>query len=103
MDLVGSSKIKEKGPFPGITLLDEHSLYRARQDVKPARDGLAEEESEHGEVSFHLGLTEKQRRDREGIVLPYHDAQNGEGVGDGGRILYDMGSEDDFDDEEDEI
>jgi len=36
-------------------------------------------------------------------VLPYFDAQKGEGAGEGGRILYDMGSEDDFDEEEDEI
>jgi elongator complex protein 5 len=52
-----------------------------------------------------LGLTEKQRRDREGVVLPYFDAQNESGVGEGGRILYEMGVEDreDFDDEEDEI
>jgi elongator complex protein 5 len=51
-------------------------------------------------------LTEKQRRDREGVVLPYFDAQkDGGGPGEGGRILYDMGEEDreDFDDEEDEI
>ena len=55
------------------------------------------------EVSFELGLTERQRAVREGVVLPYFDAQGGEGPGDGGRILYDMGVEDDFDDEEDEI
>jgi elongator complex protein 5 len=40
-------------------------------------------------------------RDREGVVLPYFDAQKG--GGEGGRILYDMGEEDDFDEEEDEI
>ena len=53
--------------------------------------------------TFSLGLTEKQRRDREGVVLPYFDAQKDEGMGEGGRILYDMGIEDDFDEEEDEI
>ena len=38
------------------------------------------------------------------MVLPYFDAQKGgDGPGEGGRILYDMGSEDDFDEEEDEI
>lgn len=92
--------------FPGITLLEEHPLYAA----PPMLGAEAErkdkgEESEHGEVSFNLGLTEKQRLDREGVVLPYHDAQ-GDGMGmagEGGRILYDMGSEDDFDDEEDEL
>ncbi|KAI2485484.1 Hap2-elong multi-domain protein [Pyrenophora tritici-repentis] len=54
------------------------------------------------ESTFNLGLTDKQKQAREGVVLPYFDAQKGEG-GEGGRILYDMGSEDDFDDEEDEF
>lgn len=56
-----------------------------------------------GDSTFSMGLTEKQRRDREGIVLPYFDAQEDVGGGEGGRILYEMGREDDFDDEEDEI
>jgi elongator complex protein 5 len=54
------------------------------------------------ESTFNLGLTDKQKQAREGVVLPYLDAQKGEG-GEGGRILYDMGAEDDFDEEEDEI
>ena len=54
------------------------------------------------ESTFNLGLTDKQKQAREGVVLPYFDAQKGEG-GEGGRILYDMGAEDDFDEEEDEI
>lgn len=57
-------------------------------------------ESEGG--TFKLELTEQQRRAREGVILPYFDAQKGD-AGGGGRILYDMGVEDDFDDEEDEI
>lgn len=60
-------------------------------------------EDEEPESTFNLGLTDKQRRDREGIVLPYFDAQTDIGAGEGGRILYEMGREDDFDDEEDEI
>lgn len=60
-------------------------------------------EGVEGEVSFNLHLTDKQKRDREKVVLPYHDAQTLDGPGEGGRILYDMGSEDDFDEEEDEI
>mgnify|MGYP005989127883 FL=1 len=60
-------------------------------------------EDEEPESTFNLGLTEKQRRDREGIVLPYFDAQTDIGAGEGGRILYEMGREDDFDDEDDEI
>ncbi|GAB7350294.1 hypothetical protein MBLNU459_g0931t1 [Dothideomycetes sp. NU459] len=82
-------------------LLEDHPLYR-----RPVRE---EDGQQHGtaggeeglDVTFELGLTEKQRRDREGVVLPYFDAQKG--GGEGGRILYDMGVEDDFDEEEDEI
>lgn len=37
------------------------------------------------------------------MVLPYFDAQTEIGGGEGGRILYEMGREDDFDEEEDEI
>lgn len=78
-----------------ITLLNDHPLYKKMQH-RP-------EENNEFDTTFNLSLTEKQRRDREGVVLPYFDAQRDEGVGEGGRILYDMGSEDDFDEEEDEI
>ncbi|KAK0932786.1 hypothetical protein LTR29_015638 [Friedmanniomyces endolithicus] len=78
-----------------VTLLEDHPLYRS-----PERRDVAGGEGEE-EGTFELGITEKQRRDREGVVLPYFDAQKG--GGEGGRILYDMGSEDDFDEEEDEI
>lgn len=89
-----------------IMLLDDHPLF--------AVSGEAEGEKEEGVgvrvraedlgATFDLGLTEKQRRAREGVVLPYYDAQRKrEGEGEGGRILYDMGREDDFDEEEDEI
>ncbi|KAL1619260.1 hypothetical protein SLS56_010203 [Neofusicoccum ribis] len=77
-------------------LLEDHPAWRRGE-----KEVVAEEEGV--DVSFNLGLTEKQRRDREGVVLPYFDAQKGEGPGEGGRILYDMGVEDDFDEEEDEI
>ncbi|KAL8725665.1 MAG: hypothetical protein Q9181_006331, partial [Wetmoreana brouardii] len=89
-----------------IILLDDHPLFRV-----PVSRGIAGEEERETEVgaedlggTFNLGLTEKQRRDREGVVLPFYDAQKpGEGRGEGGRILYDMGVEDDFDEEEDEM
>ena len=79
-------------------MLEEHPLFKAleREDNSADRGGRGEMEG-----TFELGLTEKQRREREGVVLPYFDAQRGEGGG--GRILYDMGVEDDFDEEEDEI
>ncbi|GIZ46100.1 hypothetical protein CKM354_000923900 [Cercospora kikuchii] len=76
-------------------LLEDHPEYRTPEE----KAVTAQEEA--ADTTFELGLTEKQRRDRDGVVLPYYDAQNG--GGDGGRILYDMGEEDDFDEEEDEI
>jgi len=88
-------------------LLDDHPLYASTLSVLgvAVNDGQGEEEVE---TTFNLSLTEKQKRDREGVVLPYFDAQRDGGAagpGEGGRILYDMGAEDreDFDDEEDEI
>jgi len=80
-----------------VILLDQLPAY-ASQDAK----GFANTAENEMESTFNLGLTDKQKQAREGIVLPYFDAQKGEG-GEGGRILYDMGSEDDFDEEEDEI
>lgn len=79
-----------------VTLLDDHTLFQRAEDEGAPEDG------EPGST-FELKLTERQRRDREGVVLPYFDAQKSDGPGEGGRILYDMGEEDDFDEEEDEI
>jgi elongator complex protein 5 len=82
-----------------IMLLDEHPLYTSIPVI------AGEEGEEEVEMTFSLGLTEKQKRDREGVVLPYFDAQKEGGGMEGGRILYEMGVEDreDFDEEEDEI
>jgi elongator complex protein 5 len=80
-----------------VVLLEQVPAYSRVQDA-----GSANAASDEIESTFNLGLTEKQKQAREGVVLPYFDAQKGEG-GEGGRILYDMGSEDDFDEEEDEI
>lgn len=86
---------------PGrVCLLRDHGMFAAPTGGGGADGGEGEEGPES---TFDLGLTEKQRKDREGIVLPYFDAQTDIGAGEGGRILYDMGREDDFDDEEDEI
>jgi elongator complex protein 5 len=89
-----------------IVLLDDHPLYSSTPSGLGVATGFGEEEEV--ETTFNLSLTEKQKRDREGVVLPYFDAQKDGGAagpGEGGRILYDMGAEDreDFDDEEDEI
>lgn len=89
---------------PGqLSLLADHAAFR----TPPADSAAAADDdgADLPESTFDLGLTDKQRRDRDGIVLPYFDAQTDIGAGEGGRILYDMGREDmdDFDDEEDEI
>ncbi|EXJ62395.1 hypothetical protein A1O7_02830 [Cladophialophora yegresii CBS 114405] len=80
-----------------VILLDDHPQFR-----KPKEEGADEDQDLSG-MTFELGLTERQRLEREGVVLPYFDAQKAGGGGEGGRILYDMGVEDDFDEEEDEI
>lgn len=89
----------KKGSAAEFVMLGDHPLFVEDDGVGGGEGG----EEEGAETTFSLGLTEKQRRDREGVVLPYFDAQTDVGGGEGGRILYDMGREDDFDDEEDEI
>lgn len=84
-----------------LLLLTDHPMFASPEDAQGGGGGADDEEQP--ESTFNLGLTEKQRKDREGIVLPYFDAQTDIGAGEGGRILYEMGREDDFDDEEDEI
>jgi elongator complex protein 5 len=84
-----------------ITLLSDHPLFAPPDGTEGEEAGG--DEADGMDTTFNLGLTEKQRKDREGVVLPYFDAQEDVGAGEGGRILYDMGREDDFDDEEDEI
>jgi len=94
-------------PVPGIVvgtlkkefviLLDQLPAYTSPEIMILVNAAIADIES-----TFNLGLTDKQKEAREGVVLPYFDAQKEEG-GEGGRILYDMGAEDDFDEEEDEI
>jgi elongator complex protein 5 len=83
-----------------VILLDDHPLFQSiPSEAVPSSEDLPE-------TTFELGLTDRQRQERNGVVLPYFDAQKADsqgGGGDGGRILYDMGVEDDFDDEEDEI
>lgn len=83
-----------------VILLADHPLYQKIDD--PSQGATTATGEEGLDVTFELGLTERQRQDREGVVLPYFDAQKS-GGGEGGRILYDMGVEDDFDEEEDEI
>lgn len=115
-----SSASSPSAPFQHIIPLSTHPLFRP-----PPQNANESDKEAHG-ATFNLRLTDKQRKEREGVVLPFLDAQrpglggdygggNGggrnwgegewEGRGEGGRILYDMGVEDldDFDEEEDEI
>ena len=89
-----------------IIPLDTHPLFAAPPAPTTSGKNLGKEGGDIG-ATFELGLSAKQRRDREGVVLPYYDAQQreggGPGGGEGGRILYEMGVEDDFDEEEDEV
>lgn len=90
-----------EGGGGSLSLLSDHKLFAVPKGGAAGDQGADDEEL--AETTFSLGLTDKQRRDREGVVLPYFDAQEDVGGGEGGRILYEMGREDDFDDEEDEI
>ncbi|CAK7197516.1 hypothetical protein SEUCBS139899_000163 [Sporothrix eucalyptigena] len=92
---------KGASPCNNVTVMADHPLF-AIHDPGDRHDD-DDDEDDTPTSTFNLGLTDKQRKDREGIVLPYFDAQTDIGFGEGGRILYDMGREDDFDDEEDEI
>ncbi|KAL9022379.1 MAG: hypothetical protein Q9185_000495 [Variospora sp. 1 TL-2023] len=92
--------------FEGVKLLHEYPGF-GKPRAAVAVDGIGEKEKEEEEEeergTFELGLTQKQREARERVVLPYFDAQGRDGGGEGGRILYQMGREDDFDEEEDEV
>lgn len=91
-------KTSAKGPSSAfkesVSLLDDQPLFKKVECL---------EDQDLADVPFSLGLTDRQRLEREGVVLPYFDAQLAGGGGEGGRILYDMGAEDDFDEEEDEM
>lgn len=94
----GAREQPSGGQVPKIILLEDHPLWLPHH----APVATAEPTTDEDGSTFELGLTAKQRLDRERVVLPYFDAQKAEG-GQGGRILYEMGIEDDFDEEEDEI
>ena len=98
-DMMGNSWSESQGNHGQVSLLIAHPLMRPDNDH--------EERNSNGmetmDTTFNLQLTDRQRSDRDEVNLPYFDAQRKEGIGEGGRILYEMGVEDDFDDEEDEI
>ncbi|KAF2770753.1 hypothetical protein EJ03DRAFT_350050 [Teratosphaeria nubilosa] len=92
---------KDSSGIQQIALLSDHPQF---QETGPEQEATAGDEEGLVQSSFDLNLSEQQKRDRANVNLPYYDAQTkGQAGLEGGRILYDMGSEDDFDEEEDEI
>ncbi|KAH9832818.1 Elongator subunit Iki1 [Teratosphaeria destructans] len=84
-----------------ITLLSDHPQF---QETGPEQETTTGDEDGLVQSTFDLKLSEQQKKDRANVNLPYYDAQTkGQAGLESGRILYDMGSEDDFDEEEDEI
>ncbi|KAH8147256.1 uncharacterized protein LAJ45_08734 [Morchella importuna] len=84
-----------------VVLLEDHPEWRLSEQVRNVDDGHDQEDGMR--TTFELGLTERQKRARDEVVLPYLDAQR-EGGGRGGAILFTPDKEiDDFDEEEDEL
>lgn len=106
----GMAVFEKVGAPPGalekLILLEDHPEWRVSEQVEYG-GGVGEEdgEGEMPQTTFDLGLTEKQKKARDEVVLPYYDAQDEMGVsGGGGRILYMPEREtDDWDEEEDEL
>ena len=99
-DKMWKSQNESMGEHGQIMLLADHPLMRPEEGIDVEKDSGMKMMMD---TTFNLHLTAKQRSERDEVNLPYFDAQNLQGIGEGGRILYDMGIEDDFDDEEDEI
>ncbi|KAF8472469.1 Elongator complex protein 5 [Kalaharituber pfeilii] len=96
------------GMIEKLILLEDHPEWRLSEQVQvpDAFVGEGDEAGEMPQTTFDLRLTEKQRKARDEVVLPYFDAQEewGGGGGGGGRILYmPEKAVDDWDDEEDEF
>jgi elongator complex protein 5 len=94
---------KSKTIKAGVTAADASIILLQDHPDYPATEPTMQDTDEQPKSTFSMGITEKEKMDRDAINLPYFDAQKGEGVGQGGRILYDFGVEDDFDEEEDDI
>jgi len=104
----GTPLFEKVGVQPGLLekliLLEDHPKWRSSEQVNL----YGSEGNNEGDIlqsTFDLGLTEKQKKARDEVVLPYFDAQDEMGLsGGGGRILYMPGKDtDDWDDEEDEV
>lgn len=91
----GNGKDKDQ-----VTLLEDHPRWRLSEQVRQQEGHVEEDEMR---TTFELGITKRQKKARDEVVLPYMDAQK-EGGGGGGAILFTPEKEvDDFDEEEDEL
>lgn len=85
-------------------LLEDHPLWRLSEVVKQQESQLEKKEDAMPQSTFELSITERQKKVRDEVVLPYFDAQQEGSIGRGGAILFIPDKNiDDFDDEEDEI
>lgn len=99
-------KVGPPGALGTPILLEDHPEWGLSEQVEYGGSvGEGGGEEEMPQTTFDLGLTEKQKKARDEVVLPYFDAQDKMGVsGGGGRILYMPEREaDDWDEEEDEL
>ncbi|KAI5787172.1 Elongator complex protein 5 [Geopyxis carbonaria] len=98
---LGSSTLPG-GVVEKTILLEDHPEWRVSEQVRGM--DMESDGEEEPTSTFELGLTERQRKARDEVVLPYFDAQKPGGIGGGGAILFTPDREiDDFDEEEDEI
>ncbi|KAL7270553.1 hypothetical protein RUND412_006727, partial [Rhizina undulata] len=94
----GNGGVREKEK---VILLEDHPQWRVSEQVKGQEEHVSEDEMPKS--TFELGITDRQKKARDEVVLPYFDAQR-EGGGGGGAILFTPEKEvDDFDEEEDEF
>lgn len=92
----GNGKDKDR-----VMLLEDHPRWRLSEQVRRQEEHV--DEGDEMRTTFELGITERQKKARDEVVLPYMDAQK-EGGGGGGAILFTPEKEvDDFDEEEDEM
>lgn len=93
----GDGKVKDQ-----VILLEDHPRWRLSEQVRRVEEYDGEGDG-MPRTTFELGITERQRKARDEVVLPYLDAQR-EGGGGGGAILFTPEKEvDDFDEEDDEL
>lgn len=80
----------------------KHSIeYFVEKDAE-AQDAPIEDPSAlQGLATFNLSMTEEQKRAKEGVPLPFLQAQEvGNGGGSGGAIIYQFEKDDDYDEED---